>query len=132
MKHQKKIIGLFIFFLLIAGCGYHLVGTGNTLPPHLKSIAIPVFKNSSSQPEIHRELTSIILRSFVNDGRLKLAKKNEASFFFANFSRPSLTKDRKMMLVSSLCISGWEELFLKTGMAMDFKCGGNVFPVPTK
>ena len=78
MKQKLKKIGLFIFCLLISDCGYHLVGTGNTLPPHLKSIAIPVFKNSSSQPEIHRELTSIILRSFINDGRLKVAKKDEA------------------------------------------------------
>jgi hypothetical protein len=78
MKQKIKKIRLFIFYLLISSCGYHLVGTGNTLPPHLKSIAIPVFKNSSSQPEIHRELTSIILRSFVNDGRLKLAKKDKA------------------------------------------------------
>jgi hypothetical protein len=78
MKQKIKKIGLFIFCLFISGCGYHLVGTGNTLPPHLKSIAIPVFKNSSSQPEIHRELTSIILRSFINDGRMKVAKKDEA------------------------------------------------------
>ena len=78
MKQKIIKIGLFIFFLLISGCGYYLVGTGNTLPPHLKSIAIPIFKNSSSQPEIHRELTSIILRSFINDGRLKVAKKDEA------------------------------------------------------
>ncbi len=78
MKQPIKKTWLFIFCLLISGCGYHLVGTGNTLPPHLKSIAIPVFENSSSQPEIHRERTSIILRSFINDGRLKVAKKEDA------------------------------------------------------
>lgn len=78
MKQNIKKIWLFLFCLLFSSCGYHLVGTGNTLPPHLKTIAIPVFENSSSQPEIHRELTSIILRSFINDGRLKVAKKDEA------------------------------------------------------
>ena len=76
-QHIKKI-WLFIFCLLFSGCGYHLVGTGNTLPEDIKSISIPVFENSSSQPEIHRELTSIILRSFINDGRLKVAKKDDA------------------------------------------------------
>lgn len=78
MKQFIKKIGLFIFCLLFSGCGYHLVGTGSTLPAHLQSIAIPVFENTSSQPEIHRELTSIILRSFINDGRLKVAKKDDA------------------------------------------------------
>ena len=78
MKHYKKNIWLLTFCLLLSSCGYNLVGTGNTLPAHLKSIAIPVFENSSSQPEIHRELTSIILRSFINDGRLKVKKKENA------------------------------------------------------
>jgi outer membrane lipopolysaccharide assembly protein LptE/RlpB len=76
-QHIKKI-WLFIFCLLFSGCGYQLVGTGNTLPAHIKSISIPTFENSSSQPEIHRELTSIILRSFINDGRLKVTKKDDA------------------------------------------------------
>ncbi len=76
-QHIKKT-WLFIFCFLFSGCGYHLVGTGNTLPEHIKSISIPVFENSSSQPEIHRELTSIILRSFINDGRLKVEKKENA------------------------------------------------------
>jgi len=78
MKQHIKKNWLFIFCLLFSGCGYHLVGTGSTLPAHIKSIAIPVFENSSSQPEIHRELTSIILRSFINDGRLKVTNKDDA------------------------------------------------------
>jgi len=77
MSHIKNI-WLLTFCLLFSGCGYHLVGTGSTLPTHLKSISIPVFDNSSSQPEIHRELTSAILQSFITDGRLKVAKKSDA------------------------------------------------------
>ena len=67
-------ISCFIFY----SCGYHLVGTGKNLPAHLKTISIPVFKNTSSQPEIHRELTSAILQSFISDGRLKVTKKDDA------------------------------------------------------
>ena len=54
------------------------MGTGKNLPAHLKTISIPVFKNTSSQPEIHRELTSAILQSFISDGRLKVVKKEDA------------------------------------------------------
>lgn len=74
--HWRLSLVLFCFFL--SGCGYHLVGTGNTLPPHLKTIFIPVFENTSSQPEIHRELTSAVLQSFISDGRLKVVKKEDA------------------------------------------------------
>jgi hypothetical protein len=64
--------------LLLNGCGYHLVGTGSSLPPHLKTLSIPVFSNSSSEPEIHRELTSNIIDSFITDGRLKIVRKGDS------------------------------------------------------
>ena len=81
MKPKKKnnwLLSFSISCFLFSGCGYHLVGTGSSLPPHLKTISIPVFKNTSSQPEIHRELTSAVLESFISDGRLKVAKKDDA------------------------------------------------------
>ena len=81
MKPKKKnnwLLSFSISCLIFSGCGYHLVGTGTSLPSHLKTIFIPVFKNTSSQPEIHRELTSAVLEAFISDGRLKVAKKGNA------------------------------------------------------
>ena len=81
MNQKKKnnwLFSLSISCFLFSGCGYHLVGTGNTLPPHLKTIYVSVFQNTSSQPEIHRELTRAVLETFINDGRLRLAKKDDA------------------------------------------------------
>jgi outer membrane lipopolysaccharide assembly protein LptE/RlpB len=78
-KKNNWLLSFFISCFLFSGCGYHLVGTGNTLPPHLKTIYISVFQNTSSQPEIHRELTSAVLQSFISDGRLKVARKDNAN-----------------------------------------------------
>ena len=77
-KNNKWLFVLAIYCLFFSGCGYRLVGTGNALPPHIKTIYISVFKNTSGQPEIHRELTSAVLRSFISDGRLKVARKDNA------------------------------------------------------
>lgn len=63
---------LLISLLAINGCGYRLSGTGSSLPPHIKTIAIPVLKNKSSEPTIHPRLTNTIRRAFLTDGRLKL------------------------------------------------------------
>ena len=65
---------VFITFavILTAGCGYNLVGYGSSLPTHIKTIAIPIFKNSSIEPNIHRDATDSIRRAFISDGRLKL------------------------------------------------------------
>jgi len=77
MKKLSFKFGI-LLALLLSGCGYHLVGTGSSLPPHLKTLSIPVFTNSSSEPEIHRELTSAIINSFITDGRLKVARAGQA------------------------------------------------------
>ena len=77
-KNNKWLFVLAIHCLFFSGCGYHLVGTGNALPTHIKTIHIPVFENTSSQPEIHRQLTSFVLQSFISDGRLKIVNKDEA------------------------------------------------------
>ena len=69
---------LVLLTLLLNGCGYHLIGTGSTLPEHLKTIFLPVFTNNSSQPEIHRELTSAIINAFITDGRVKVVRKGQA------------------------------------------------------
>ena len=77
-KNNKWLFVLAIYCLFFSGCGYRLVGTGSALPPHIKTIHIPVFENTSSQPEIHRQLTSFVLQSFISDGRLKIANKDDA------------------------------------------------------
>ena len=77
-KSNVRLFVLAIYCLFFSGCGYHLVGTGSALSPHIKTIHIPVFENTSSQPEIHRQLTSFVLQSFISDGRLKIVNKDEA------------------------------------------------------
>lgn len=67
-----------LFALLLSGCGYHLVGTGSSLPPHLKSLSISVFTNGSGEPEIHRDLTTAVIDSFITDGRVKVVRKGQA------------------------------------------------------
>ena len=69
---------LIVVTLFLNGRGYHLLGTGSTLPKHLKTIFIPVFTNSSTQPEIHRQLTSSVINSFVTDARVKVVRNSKS------------------------------------------------------
>lgn len=64
--------------LSVAGCGYHLAGYGSSLPDHIRTIAIPVFENNSSEPNIHREATNAIRQAFISDGRLKVVDTKQA------------------------------------------------------
>lgn len=69
-----KILGLVLTgCLTLAGCGYQMVGSGaSQLPPHLKTIAIPLFENHSTEPTIQRPFTEALRRAFITDGRLQL------------------------------------------------------------
>jgi len=71
-------LALVLVWLLPLGCGYSLVGTGSALPRYVKSIAVPVFTNTSQEPVIQRELTNAIRQAFINDHRLNVVEVKQA------------------------------------------------------
>jgi outer membrane lipopolysaccharide assembly protein LptE/RlpB len=80
MKFLRGALYFLVVVLLLSSCGYHLAGYGSTLPPHLRAISIPVFKNSSptSEPNIQKDVTDAVRRAFISDGRLKVVNKRKA------------------------------------------------------
>jgi len=76
-----KITGLgMLLSLTLWGCGYQMAGRGaSQLPPHLKTIAIPVFENKSSEPTIQRPFTEALRRAFITDGRLRLVNNKSGA-----------------------------------------------------
>lgn len=88
IKSISSIFLLAISCLLLAigliGCGYT---TGSLLPDNIKTIFVPMFKNSISSgsltyqyhPGIEGDITREIVDRFVFDGRLKIAKEEKAN-----------------------------------------------------
>lgn len=62
---------------LTAACGYHLRGTGSSLPPGVKSLSIPVFKNRTTRYELDLKLTQAVIEEMVARGRIALAASPE-------------------------------------------------------
>lgn len=63
--------------LLCGSCAY----TTSTamLPPHLKTIAIPVFENNTAQHGLDQELTQAVIDKFVQDNHLKVVDERSAN-----------------------------------------------------
>ena len=82
MKNRFVIffISLFLSGLILGGCGYRLVGTGGFKGAN--SIAIPVFKNNSSEPGIERNITTKVREAFIRDGRLDVISESDADLVF--------------------------------------------------
>lgn len=72
------ILALITTLTLFPACGYQLAGTGTAqMPPHLKTIAIPVIGNVSQEPTINRNLVEAVRQAFIRDGRLKLVQESD-------------------------------------------------------
>jgi len=82
MKRNKTLtpialMGILGLLLITSGCaGYHL---GNTLPPGITSITIPVFINDTHEPGLETILTAATIQEFQKDGSLKVLPKSQAN-----------------------------------------------------
>ena len=64
--------------VLIAACGYQMVGKETHVPPGLSSVAIPTFRNQTFEPGIEVQLTQGFLKEFIQDRRVKVVGRSEA------------------------------------------------------
>jgi hypothetical protein len=62
--------------LMTAGCSDVEIRPG--LPTHINKLAIPVFMNRSSQPNVENELTQQLTNDFLMDNRIQLAPVEQA------------------------------------------------------
>ena len=60
--------------LLLAGCGYSLVGRGNFLDPSIRTVEVPAFENRTTRIELEQRLTQAVADEFVSRGGLQLVK----------------------------------------------------------
>lgn len=51
--------------LMVAACGYHVAGTAARVPADVKTIAVPAFKNASTNYRIEQQVTTAVVREFL-------------------------------------------------------------------
>jgi outer membrane lipopolysaccharide assembly protein LptE/RlpB len=61
--------------LLLGGCGYSLRGT---LPAHLRTVGVPMFKNLTAEPAVEGLVTRAIVEAFSTNGRLRVVRPADA------------------------------------------------------
>jgi hypothetical protein len=67
-------------FLVWAGaCGYHVAGRGDLLPPDVKTIAVPAFKNESPTFKIEQQLTSAVTRELLERTHFRVTANPEGA-----------------------------------------------------
>ena len=65
--------------ILSAGCGYHVVGRTSNLPPDWKSIAVPAFKNDTTQYRIEQRFTAAVTREFLSRTKYRVVQDAQSA-----------------------------------------------------
>lgn len=75
MAEARRGLGLVLAVVLLAGCGY---STRGSLPDHIKTVAVPIFKNRTLEPGVESAITSGVVNAFSSGGRVKVVPVDEA------------------------------------------------------
>jgi hypothetical protein len=62
--------------LLASGCGY--TASPALLPPHLKTVGIPLFENETSEYTLEQDVTDAVVKAFVADNHLRVVDEKSA------------------------------------------------------
>jgi hypothetical protein len=63
--------------LASSGCAY--TASPALLPQHLKTVAIPVFENSTPEAQLEQQITTAVVAAFVRDNHLKIVDEKSAN-----------------------------------------------------
>lgn len=78
MKKKLPItIILLLWSIAYTRCGFYSF-SGSTLPPHLGTIAIPIFENRTTEFGIPEDLTDALIAKFTEDNSLKVFDRRTA------------------------------------------------------
>src|ERR1043165_8054093 len=68
---RLPVAGWMLALMVLSGCGYGLVGTGNSLPPTIHSIQVPAFVNKTTRVNLEQLVTQAVGNEFVSRGRMR-------------------------------------------------------------
>ncbi len=71
MKILRFVVLVCLIFV-VSGCGYHLAGTGSSLPEHIKTIGLPIFINNTQGYQIEQKITSAVQTLLIQRGKYKV------------------------------------------------------------
>lgn len=74
---MKRVLVLAAACALAVQCGYHLRGTGKFLPPNIKRLGVPMFKNLTTRYNLDVTLTQGVIDELVARGKVEVTNGTE-------------------------------------------------------
>ena len=74
-KKRGIFATLLVWVILLSGCLYSFKGS---LPPHIQSIAIPLFENQTAEYRINETITDLLIQQFLEENVLRIEDEETA------------------------------------------------------
>lgn len=71
---MRRLILPLAALCLLGGCGYHLAGRGNMLPPDVRTLYVGMFSNGTYEPFLENVVTNAVTDKFVEGRQLRLVE----------------------------------------------------------
>jgi hypothetical protein len=89
---MKFVLTVAVLALLTGGCGYRVAGrAASGLPPQVRIIAVPAFKNDTLQFKIEQKLTAAVIHEFLTRTSYRVQSNPEGSDAIVEGSVTSIT-----------------------------------------
>ena len=75
MSRSLLALALAAALTITAACGY---STKGNLPPHIKTVAVPTFKNKTQEPAVESTITAAVVNAFTTSGKLRVVPVGQA------------------------------------------------------
>lgn len=72
---RARALLVLLLAAVAGGCGYTVRGT---LPSHINTIAVPIFRNLTEEPAIESLITRAVVEAFSTNGRLRVVGSGQA------------------------------------------------------
>ncbi len=69
---MRKFLIIISLILLGLSCGYGLRGTGSSLPPHVRTINVPMFENNTTRFQLDLKLTESVRDELTARGKVEI------------------------------------------------------------
>ena len=76
--YKKYLLLLIGLMLLTTQCGFYSF-SGSTLPPHIKTVAVPLFEDKTAEFGIDQQLTDALIEAIIMDNTLQIADLKDAN-----------------------------------------------------
>ncbi len=76
-KRLSLAVCVIALIVVLSACGYHVSGTAPSLPADWHAIAIPAFKNDTTQYRIEQRFTSAVIRQFIERTKYRIIQNPE-------------------------------------------------------